>query len=66
MTIFCLNDSISNIVTITLVNNLDLSHCDAQIVWTSVFLKILFPGVGSLDKFGVFVITIVSLKEEEL
>ena len=63
----CSNESISNIDFRHLIKALDLAHCDARTVLTSVWKQRYYFSVGgSVDEYGVVVVVIVSSKQEEL
>ena len=56
-----------DIVSITLVNGIVLSHCADRIVSPNVSKqRYYFQGGVNLDEFGVAVVMIVSSKEVEL
>ena len=66
MIYFCSNDSISNIVTITLFNALGLSYCYARTVFPSIWKIHSFPCEGIFDKFGAVVVVLQSSNEVKL
>ena len=61
------NESISNTDFITLIKAIDLAHCASQKFLPSAWKHIYyFPGGGSVDELDVFVVSVVSPKQEEL